>query len=271
MDFDGVRLCGVPDQLGATGICKWPQKRVLWCVTGRLPGLSDEELVAAYREAWSYWAAVCGIEPVYTEQASQANVLMGSGLIDGGNGTLAWSELPCSANPRRLEQKYDTGERWVISDTPPAGKIDLVRVAAHEIGHVIGLPHFAGGTGNLLDPTYSTRIRKPQAGDTAEARRRYGAPAGAPAPVPTPTPTPAPAPAPTPGGFVNELLEKLLLEAVAALVARFKSYAASTATPWDDMAATIVEEVVNALIAKGGKVTVDEAHALLDQVKAKLA
>ncbi|NIQ12984.1 MAG: matrixin family metalloprotease, partial [Candidatus Dadabacteria bacterium] len=95
-----------------------------------------------------------------------------------------------------LEQKYDTTENWVVLNHPPSNRIDIVRVACHEIGHVIGIPHI--GAGNLMAPHYSQQIRDPQAGDISEAVSRYGRPLPTPEPEPTPDPTPEPGPTPTP-------------------------------------------------------------------------
>lgn len=172
-------FCGVVERLDDTDrLCRWPDKRITWTVAGRLPHLSDLDQKAAFEEAWHSWAAVCGIEPLYTANSRTANVLMGAGGIDRAGGTLAWSEMPCGV-VRQLQQKYDTQETWVISETPGRYEIDLVRVAAHEIGHALGIPHLTAGA--LMGPVYDPQIRRPQAADIREAVRRYGPPAEAPA------------------------------------------------------------------------------------------
>ena len=181
------RFCGWPDLLpmeAVESVCKWSQKKLTWTITGSLPGISSEQLQAAYRKAWGYWSAVCGVEPEFDGyNVTQSNVQMGTGAIDGGMGTLAWSQLPCQPNVVRLQQLYDNKEQWVITEgITQGGQIDLIRVAAHEIGHVLGIPHLA--VGNLLAPTYSPALHKPQAGDIAEAVRRYGPVTMAPPPPP---------------------------------------------------------------------------------------
>lgn len=66
----------------------------------------------------------------------------------------------------------------------PTNVIDLCRVAVHELGHMIGIPHLS--VGNLMAPTYSTGIATLQGGDIAEAVSRYGPPVNPPTPVPPP-------------------------------------------------------------------------------------
>lgn len=179
--LEAPRFCGLPDRLNLGGRkCRWPMLELRWAITGRLPNISDSDLKSAYAEAWEYWAEVCGVRPEYSPSSKGANVVMGSGAIDGPSGTLAWSELPCG-NAKQLEQRYDTREPWRIFDGSQSGYIDLVRVACHEIGHVIGIDHLSDGA--LMAPTYDRHIRKPQKADIREAQERYGEPSRSPPPV----------------------------------------------------------------------------------------
>lgn len=208
-----IRICGVPESalaVAAALTSKWPFSKLTWTVTDPLPGLTDDEWQEAFRLALSYISAVCQIDFEYTANARTANILAAAGRIDGPSGTLAWSELPNGGGSRQLQQKYDTGElKWVVSETPRNGELDIVRVVCHECHHVVGVSHI--GSGNLLAPTYSNSIRRPQAGDIAELVKRYGrrtTPAPTPVPVPQPTPTPTPQPS---GGFMGNLAALLKL------------------------------------------------------------
>lgn len=214
-----IHICGVPESalaVAAAQVCKWPFHQLTWSVADPLPGLSDDAWQEAFRLALSYWSAVCWLDFEYTPNARTAHILATAGRIDGPSGTLAWSELPCG-NPRQLTQKYDTGEqRWVVSESPRGGELDIVRVVCHEVGHALGMQHI--GAGNLLAPTYSASIRRPQPGDVAEMVRRYGRrPAAVPTPVPVPPPNPVPIPQPS-GGIMGTILKTLLLNALRAWV-----------------------------------------------------
>lgn len=180
------RFCAQPDIMQANAqVCKWPTKNVTWSVLATPPGLEQQAVVEAYTEAFSRWKAVCGINPQYQPGNGQAMIVMGIRAIDGSFGVLAESELPCG-NARQCRQWYDSGEQWAIFDGkgPGGRKIDITRVATHELGHAFGMDHI--GTGNLLAPVYSESIWTPQAGDIQQMQGRYGPPASIPDPPPPP-------------------------------------------------------------------------------------
>lgn len=189
MQFDGQRVCGVPDHVGNES-CLWPFLDVAVFASGKL---GQVNMADAAEFACAAWSAVCGIRLVLTNNSRTAHIVMGSGTIDGPNGTLAWSELPCGFAPtqwRQLQQKYDTGELWTLAENPPNDRIDAGRVVCHELGHALGAGH--GQSGNLMAPTYSRTIRLPQRGDILEMVDRYGKRADAPPTPPVPPPTPEP-------------------------------------------------------------------------------
>ena len=181
------RFCGLPDHMElGEGLPRWGKKALSYGFTGTLPGIGMDDMKRAFQIAWDRWAAVCDIKASYVKSPTDvADVVMATGRIDGASSTLAWSELPGNGTTRQLQQKYDDQEAWVIADSVPNYRIDLIRVACHEIGHVIGIPHI--GPGNLLAPTYSTSINKPQSGDMAEALKRYGPPVTTPTTPTDPT------------------------------------------------------------------------------------
>jgi hypothetical protein len=176
------RVCGLPDNMElGEGLPRWGKKILSYALGGELPGITLEDTKRAFQTAWDRWSAVCDIKASYIKSAGQAaDVVIATGTIDGASSTLAWSELPGNGTIRQLKQKYDSAEPWVIADNAANYRIDLVRVACHEIGHVIGLAHL--GPGNLLAPTYSSSINKPQDGDIFEAQKRYGPPVVQPPP-----------------------------------------------------------------------------------------
>jgi hypothetical protein len=179
MSVDRRPFCGCPDALLRieTGHDRWPDAHVTWALAGPwdLPGLSRADVEAVFGWAWSAWAGVCGVRPERVADPNAARVVIRLGTIDGPGRILAWSEL-ADGTDRSKQQRYDRSEAWTVAESPADGRTDLARVACHEIGHALGLPHLAEG--NLMQPLYDPHIRTPRAGDVDEAVRRYGPPAG---------------------------------------------------------------------------------------------
>ncbi len=152
---------------------RWPTDRLYWSLdtTRNRSQMTREQLLDAFRKAWDSWCDPLAIEHELVDDPSQANVRIALGVVtrengqpDGPSGTLAWAELS-DGTLRPKQQLYDNAEAFVDSATPGNRVIDIVRVAAHEIGHTLGLVHDSVGSGALLEPTYSTRVRFPQSRD----------------------------------------------------------------------------------------------------------
>ncbi len=69
--------------------------------------------------------------------------------------------------------EVDLAEPWVTVTDPPRYRVSIVLTLIHEFGHTLGLVH--GPPGSIMQATYSSSIKKPQAWDIAEAQQRYGA------------------------------------------------------------------------------------------------
>lgn len=172
--------CGVADNLeGVDGgrYLQWARGHVItWDVERGVTGFSREDVASVVEAAWALWSAVADVRSQRVTSGSP-NVLITSRRLDGQNGVLAQAQLP-SQNQRSgtLGLWLDTSEVWVLAKNPPPGKMDILRVIAHELGHSLGLGHAPGGSPNLMAPAVS-RIREPQAGwDIPQIVARLGLP-----------------------------------------------------------------------------------------------
>lgn len=191
--MDDQLICGQTFQ-SVGPLAKWPGENpdLPWhySFVGYRGAMTPAQLTAVFEKAWAYWAEHVEIRPRRVETRGEAKVWGAFAGIDGGSGVLAWSMLANNTNTPK-EQRYDSGEAWndVNPGVPPGG-IDLVRVACHEIGHVLGLDHDAGNANALLRPSYSTTIPKPTERDVQRLVGLGYKKRTAPPPPPTPDPPP---------------------------------------------------------------------------------
>lgn len=183
------RFCNVVDRLNASqGKPRWGKRELTYAILSGLPGINLDQVKRAAEVAFDRWSAVCDIRASHIKTATEAaDIVMEVAHIDGPSNVLAWSELPGMDTVRQLKQRYDSSDSWVIANnTTVGGKIDLIRVMCHELGHALGEAHLS--VGNLLAPMYSQQINKPQTGDIAAMIERYGPPRVAPVPPHIPGP-----------------------------------------------------------------------------------
>lgn len=176
-----MRFCGLPEAL-ELDVSVRRNNTATWQLAGDLANFGRDSLRAAIQLAFDTWSGVANCSAKEASPGETPDLILSTVRLDGPQGVLADCELP---GPTIQHLRMDTSEKWIIQLGPgvPQGKIDIERVLTHELGHFWGIGHISNG--NLMAPTYSTSIDKPQSGDVQEITSRYGPPQTTPVP-PTP-------------------------------------------------------------------------------------
>ena len=151
-----------------------------------MPGGWMAEIVRAF-DAWSAAADISFVEVADVGEDFDAaqlsgDIRIGGHVMDGAGGTLAHAFYPPANGVSAAgDLHFDNADTWVIGFPGPG--FDIFQVAAHEIGHSIGLAHTAVPN-SLMNAFYSEAFSGPQADDIAGAQFLFGAAGGAAAPEP---------------------------------------------------------------------------------------
>jgi hypothetical protein len=143
--------------------------------TDKLNGNTEHELV---RAAFSLWSNETPLTFSEVTNSSQADILIGwapgehgdGDPFDGPGDVLAHASYPNPYTDRQVFLHFDDDERWVDSETR---NVDLATVAAHEIGHTLGLDH-SNDPNALMYPSYSEPRRFLGTDDVAGIQSLYG-------------------------------------------------------------------------------------------------
>ncbi|MFO1189412.1 MAG: matrixin family metalloprotease [Alphaproteobacteria bacterium] len=146
--------------------------------------------LAQIQAAFDAWEAVANIDFTMVADpgvgwldagADTVDIRLTGHAFDGAGGILAHGFYPpVNGGAAAGDIHFDTAETWKIG-FGGAG-FDIFQVAAHEIGHAIGLDH-TGVPGSLMNPFYTEAFSGLQADDIAGALFIYGAPVGVPEPA----------------------------------------------------------------------------------------
>ncbi len=133
---------------------KWNKKQLTDCICNASSKLTPSHQRTAIHNAFSMWNGAAGITFSEVSDPVKADVKLrwatyehncNYGSFDGLGGTLAHT-TPYS-DPNWCEIHFDDSENWSIAM--------LTTVAAHELGHVLGVAH-SDDISALMYPTYSS-------------------------------------------------------------------------------------------------------------------
>ena len=200
------RYDGLPNPLNESvaiseyrAISKWDNLDITYFFengTDQLDGDLERDLI---RRAFALWSDQTPLTFTEVSSGSAADILVAWAIGDHGDGDpfdgpgdiLAHASFPNPYDNSQVFLHFDNEERWVDSETR---NVDLLTVAAHEIGHTLGLAH-SDDPNALMFASYSGPRRFLGEDDIAGVQAIYGV-GSAPEPAPEAPPenaTPPPA------------------------------------------------------------------------------
>ena len=155
-------------------------------------GVSVAAWHTAIAAAFASWSAVSDLTFVLVADDSAAfdaattsgDIRLGAHTFDGAFNILAHGFFPpANGLTAAGDMHFDVADTWKIGFGGPG--FDIFQVAAHEIGHAIGLDHTLVPA-SLMNASYTEAFAGPQADDIAGAVFLYGRAAAPPSGVPEP-------------------------------------------------------------------------------------
>jgi len=145
---------------------------IFWHLADTTPDMEGAQVIKAFNRAFAEWAPF--LNPIVfssTSEKEKANILINfaeEGDADlpesfGGDEVLAYAYFPID---NYSEMWFDESERW--GSMSSSTRIDLFKVAVHELGHSLGIGHTTAA-GDIMQAFYDPNTMVKITEDSADA------------------------------------------------------------------------------------------------------
>lgn len=178
----GTQHLGVQHYSTFPGSPRWRKKNLTYAINSAAlsPDVSLVDTEIVIDTAFATWAAVISLSFTRIQSLTTADIRVSFDSLNHGDGNAFDGQFGVLAHafaPSDGRLHFDQQESWSLNVNRPTsvGDFDLVSVAVHEIGHLLGLEHSAVQDA-IMYPSISALTAKQSlsADDIAGAQALYG-------------------------------------------------------------------------------------------------